>query len=46
MVTREGVVPFRPLGARTLNALTAMFYYATGITPWMIMRLPDVGSNI
>lgn len=45
MVTREGVVPFPPTGARTLNARTAMFYYATGITPAMIMRLPDVGSQ-
>jgi hypothetical protein len=45
MVTKEGVVPFPPTGARTLNARTAMFYYATGITPAMIMRLPDVGSQ-
>ena len=45
MVTREGVVPFPPTGARTLDARTAMFYYATGITPAMIMRLPNIGSQ-
>ena len=45
MITKEGVVPIKPTGARTLNARTAMFYYATGITPAMIMRLPDVGSQ-
>jgi hypothetical protein len=45
MVTPEGVVPFPPTGATTLNARTAMFYYATGITPAMIMRLTGVGSQ-
>ncbi len=30
---------------RTLDARTAMFYYATGITPAMIMRLPEIGSQ-
>jgi hypothetical protein len=45
MVTPEGVKPFPPTGATTLNARTAMFYYATGITPAMIMRLPGVGSQ-
>jgi hypothetical protein len=45
MVTQEGVVPFSPTGAKTLNARTAMFYYATGITPAMIMRLTGVGSQ-
>ena len=45
MVTRDGVVPIPATGARTLNARTSMFYYATGITPAMIMRLPDVGSQ-
>jgi hypothetical protein len=45
MVTPEGVVPFPPTGAKTLNARTAMFYYATGITPAMIMRLTGVGSQ-
>ena len=28
LVTREGVKPFPPTGARTLNARTAIFYYA------------------
>jgi hypothetical protein len=45
MVTPEGVKPFAPTGATTLNARTAMFYYATGITPAMIMRLTGVGSQ-
>jgi hypothetical protein len=45
MVTKEGIKPFPPTGAKTLNARTAFFYYATGITPAMIMRLPDVGSQ-
>ena len=45
MVTKEGIVPFPPTGARTLNARTIMFFYATGITPAMIMRLPDIGSQ-
>jgi hypothetical protein len=37
--------PYPPTGARTLDSRTAFFYYATGITPAMIMRLPDVGSQ-
>ena len=45
LVTREGVKPFPPTGYRTLNARTAMFFYATGITPAMIMRLTDIGSQ-
>jgi hypothetical protein len=34
-----------PTGARKLNSRTAMFYYATGITPAMIMRLTGIGSQ-
>lgn len=34
-----------PTGARTLNSRTAMFFYATFITPAMIMRLTDIGSQ-
>jgi hypothetical protein len=34
-----------PTGARTLNSRTAFFYYATGITPAMIMRLRGIGSQ-
>ena len=32
-------------GYRTLDARTAMFFYATGITPAMIMRLTGIGSQ-
>jgi hypothetical protein len=45
MVTKEGIKPFPPTGYRTLNARTGMFFYATGITPAMCMRLPDIGSQ-
>ena len=31
-------------GARKLNSRTAMFYVATGITPAMVMYLPNIGS--
>src|SRR5271167_1512026 len=45
-VSPAGVVtPYAPTGYRTLNARTAMFFYATGITPAMIMRLTDIGSQ-
>ena len=44
-ITPEGVKPFPPTGYRTLNARTAFFYFATGITPAMAMRLPRVGSQ-
>src|SRR5271167_181748 len=37
--------PYPPAGARALNSRTAWFYYATGITPAMIMRLPGIGSQ-
>lgn len=45
LVTKEGIKPFPPTGYRTLDARTAMFYYATGITPAMIMRLSEIGSQ-
>ncbi len=45
LVTKEGVKPFPPAGARTLNSRTAMFFYATGITPAMCMRLTEIGSQ-
>jgi len=45
LVTKEGVKPFPPTGARTLNSRTAMFFYATGITPAMCMRLTEIGSQ-
>ncbi len=34
-----------PTGARTLNSRTAFFFYATFITPAMIMRLTGIGSQ-
>jgi hypothetical protein len=45
MLTREGVKPFPPTGYRTLNARTSFFYFATGITPAMSMRLPGISSQ-
>ena len=45
-VSADGVItPYPPTGARTLNARTSMFFYATGITPAMCMRLTDIGSQ-
>ena len=44
-ITKEGVKPYPYTGARTLDARTAFFYVATGVTPAMVMRLPDVGSQ-
>ncbi len=44
-ITKEGVKPFPYTGARTLDARTAFFYMATGVTPAMVMRLPEVGSQ-
>ena len=40
-ITKEGVKPFPYTGARTLDARTAFFYVATGVTPAMVMRLPE-----
>jgi hypothetical protein len=45
LITREGVKPFPDPGARSLNARTMMFYFATGITPAMCMRLTGMGSQ-
>ncbi|MCC6315105.1 MAG: DUF1254 domain-containing protein [Thermomicrobiales bacterium] len=45
MVTAQGIEPLPPTGARTLNARTAFFYTATGVTPSMIMRLTGTGSQ-
>ena len=45
-VSSNGVItPFPATGYRTLNARTGMFYYATGITPAMCMRLTEIGSQ-
>src|ERR1035438_574465 len=45
LVTKEGIKPFPPTGYRTLNARSGFFFYATGITPAMCMRLPGIGSQ-
>jgi hypothetical protein len=45
-VSPSGVItPYPPSGYRTLNARTSFFYYATGITPAMCMRLTEIGSQ-
>jgi hypothetical protein len=44
-VTSDGLKPFPPTGARTLDARTGMFYMATLITPAMAMRVPGIGSG-
>ncbi len=42
----DGVItPYPPTGARTLNVRTTMFFAYTYITPAMIMRLTDIGSQ-
>ncbi|MEX2207342.1 MAG: DUF1254 domain-containing protein [Myxococcota bacterium] len=45
MVTKEGIKPFPPTGARTLDSRTAFYYAYTMDSPGMIMRLPNVGSQ-
>ena len=45
MVTREGVKPFPPTGYRQLDARIAFFYFVTGITPAMAMRVTGIGSQ-
>jgi hypothetical protein len=45
MITQEGVKPFPPTGARTLDSRTVMFFTATGVTPGMVMRLTGIGSQ-
>ncbi len=44
-ITREGVKQFPYDGARKLDSRIGMFYTATGITPAMCMRLPNIGSQ-
>ena len=44
-ITKEGVKPFPYTGAYTLDARAAFFYAATGVTPAMVMRVPDLGSQ-
>jgi hypothetical protein len=45
LVTKDGIKPLPPSGARTQNARTSFFYAYTGITPAMCMRLTGVGSQ-
>ena len=44
-VTKEGIKPYPSTGYRTLDARFGFFSVATGVTPAMIMRLTDVGSQ-
>jgi hypothetical protein len=45
-ILENGIVEHFPnKGARQLHSRTSMFYTATGITPAMIMRLKNVGSQ-
>src|SRR4029077_21282261 len=45
-VSPDGVItPYPSTGARTLNIRTAFFFAYTFITPAMIMRLTDIGSQ-
>jgi hypothetical protein len=44
-ITKGGVKQYPYTGAHTLDARAAFFYVATGVTPAMVMRLPDVGSQ-
>jgi hypothetical protein len=44
-VTKEGVKPYPQNGARTVDARTSFFYLATVITPAMVMRLTNIGSQ-
>lgn len=44
-ITRDAVKQFPDTGARLLDSRIAMFYPATGITPAMVMRLTNVGSQ-
>ena len=45
-VSADGTItPNAPTGYRTLNARTAFFFYGTGVTPAMIMRLTGIGSQ-
>jgi hypothetical protein len=45
MVTKEGIKPFPPTGARTLDSRAAFYYGYTMDSPGMIMRLTNIGSQ-
>jgi hypothetical protein len=44
-ITEHGVEQYPNTGDRKLHSRTAMFYFATGVTPAMCMRLTGVGSQ-
>ena len=44
-VTKDSIKPYPPGGYRMLDARFGFFAIATGVTPAMCMRLPDVGSQ-
>ena len=44
LITKKGIKPFPNSGARKLHSRSSFFYFATGITPAMIMRLTNIGS--
>ncbi|MFZ0496447.1 MAG: DUF1254 domain-containing protein [Methylocella sp.] len=44
-ITKKGVKPYPSTGARALDARTSFFYLATVITPAMVMRLTNIGSQ-
>jgi len=44
-VTKKGIKPYPPTGYRHLDGRFGFFYWATGITPAMCMRLTDIGSQ-
>jgi len=45
LVTKEGIKPFPPTGARTIDSRTAFYYAYTMDSPGMIMRITNVGSQ-
>ena len=44
-ITKEGVKPAFNDGANKINARNSFFYWVTGITPAMCMRLENIGSQ-
>jgi hypothetical protein len=45
LVTKDGIEPYPPTGARKHDLRTLFFYGYTGITPAMAMRLTGIGSQ-
>ena len=44
-ITKDGVKPAFNDGANKINARNSFFYWVTGITPAMCMRLENIGSQ-